>query len=93
MGPEEYPYDAEHTRWLLYELGVKEWPHLPTLAQLWLNELNSTGLHALDPGSEAPPKQTAHGRPAVNPPQGEVYPVRTGSHRQVLWLMLPYLIF
>jgi hypothetical protein len=88
MDSEDYQYDAETTRRFLYEYGVKEWPHLPTIAQLWLSELNSIGLHEIAAGSEAPPKQADHRRPAVDPPQGEVYPIRISNHRQVLWLKL-----
>lgn len=70
----------------LYESGGVAFPHLPTLAELWIDELHEVGLAKADPSTGALPKQAgSHADDRVS--LDDARPVRLPSGK-ILWLKL-----
>lgn len=82
----EYP-DQEEARDGLYRRGAAAFWHLPTLASLWLKELNRVGLTPTDPSSGAPAKQPDHPDPTSHARPGDVHPARLDGGK-FFWLRL-----
>src|SRR5215210_5351011 len=80
--------DPEQNRGTLYGSRIGEHRSLPELARLRLAELAEVGLHQPAPGQEGHPKQGGSGKTVIDPPDGELRPLRLGDHRQVFWIEL-----
>lgn len=73
----------------LHNTGILKWTHLPGVAQLWLEELKSTGLPEFVGSLRAPPKEGRRGYKDFLSrfSGGGRYPVRLDTG-QVMWLNL-----
>lgn len=73
----------------LYASGILEAFNIRALAQLWLEELTTTGLQQMDRTSGAPLKEHRQPtEPSIVPSGDGVYPARLEDSGQVLWVNL-----
>ncbi len=79
--------DQEEARDGLYRRGAAAFWHLPTLAFLWLRELNRVGLTPPDASSGAPAKQPDHPDLDSHARPGDAHPARLEGGK-FLWLRL-----
>jgi hypothetical protein len=77
--------DAIERREALYRSGSTIFWDLTVLVELWLEELHDIGLSALDPVSQAPPKQGEVRGPEHSSPWSDARPVHVGKGK-ALWL-------
>ena len=72
-------YGPEEITEGLYRSGAADFPHLPTLAELWLDELRRVGLTAPEGSPGAPRKRAGAHAPELDAAKGGGHPVRLGS--------------
>jgi hypothetical protein len=81
----EHYGDPEEIREGLYWSEAVDFPHLPTLAELWLDELRGVRLTALEGSSGVPHKQAGDRGPELDASKGEGRP-GLSSGGKVLWI-------